>query len=136
MRTTVAFIIAAMVALTGCSESPTGVALASSLTGSWSVVEPYPGASFTMNLMSHGPALSGTGSFVAEAGPGGNSVIAGEVMRDQVNIDFTLLTGFTTGTVSSEAHFTGRLISNQLKGTMQYGVASGANPPMPTTFVR
>lgn len=85
MRTKVAFAIVAMAVLTGCGEWPTGVALASSLTGSWSVVESIAGNGFV---------------------------------------------------VSSEAHFTGRSISNQLKGTMQYGVASGTNPPTPTTVVR
>ena len=60
----------------GCS-GPTSATVASAASGSWVRVEAHPGSDFEMSLVANGTSLSGTGNFVAEAGPGGTMTIEG-----------------------------------------------------------
>ena len=132
------FLVLAVIAssiLLGCSD-PTSADIASSAAGSWSIQEHVPGNFFGMTLVANGTALSGTGTFVGEAGPGGSSIVVGAVTNGDVNLDFTLLTERTDGTDTSTAHFSGRLMLGQLRGTLQFGLASPDNPPSQATFIR
>ena len=118
----------------GCS-GPTSATVASAVSGSWVRVEAHPGSDFEMSLVANGTSLSGTGNFVAEAGPGGTMTIEGGVTRDTVNLDFTFSTEFTDGNVTSTGHFTGILSLGALRGNATYFSGSDITTDA-TTFVR
>lgn len=118
-----------------CS-GPTDASIASDASGSWVRVEAHPGSDFEMTLVSNGASLSGTGTFVDEAGPGGTMTINGEVSRDSVNLDFNFETEFTGGPVMSTGHFTGILRLGQLQGRVLYFGEAADISLDPTIFVR
>lgn len=119
-----------------CCSEPTSATTAASVSGTWAMPESIPGNSFEMTLAANGSSLSGTGKFAGEAGPAGTLTVTGSVSNDVVNLDFVLQTSFPDHAVTSTEHFTGRLISLELRGTMQSGVASPSNPPVTAVFVR
>lgn len=137
MRITGILAISASWAVIGCGGEPTSASIASSVSGAWARIEEHPGNDFEMTLAADGSSLSGTGTFVGEAGPGGNMAVVGIVTGDTVNLDFTLHTEFTDRTVTSTAHFTGHLVLPQeLRGTMQYGNTLSSTVAPATVFIR
>jgi hypothetical protein len=125
--------LGAIVLVLACSD-PTSASIASSVSGSWEIPEMVPGSGFAMTLANHGSLLSGSGVVLMEAGTGAYSTIQGEVDGHVVNLDFTLLpTGNQSSTGTISQHFTGRLVQDQLRGTMTF---SQSSDPVPTTFVR
>jgi hypothetical protein len=136
MRVTRLLALGASLIVIGCSGEPTSASIASSLTGSWVRLEEFPGNDFEMRLAADGSSLSGTGTFVGRAGPGGTITVVGTVTRDTVNLDFTLQAELSDSTVTSTAHFTGRLILQELRGTLQYGNTLSLIVAPSTVFIR
>jgi len=126
--------IVAVCLLLGCSDATSSTAAA--VSGSWMLQERIVGSSFLMTLVADGSAISGTGAFQGEVGLGGSSIVTGSVTGSEVNLDFTLTTVLADTTITGTAHFTGRPRLGVLSGTMQSGVESPSNPPVPAVFVR
>ncbi|MEO8878815.1 MAG: hypothetical protein ABI446_00270 [Gemmatimonadaceae bacterium] len=135
MRKYLVLAIAASSMLFGCSD-PTSADIASSSAGAWSIREQVPGNYFGMTLVANGTELSGTGSFVGEAGPGGNSTVDGGVTNGIIHLDFKLYRELPGGVDTVTSHFTGQLFLRQLVGTLWVGTQSPDNPPGQTVFVR
>lgn len=135
MRKSMVLAIVASSILLGCSD-PTSVGIASAAAGAWSVQEQVPGNFFGMTLAANGSALSGTGSFVGEAGPGGNFIVDRGVTNGAIHLDFTLYNEHPGGADTVTSHFTGQLLLRRMVGTMWVGTPSQDNPPGRTTFVR
>jgi hypothetical protein len=135
MRITLVIAIVMSSMLLGCSD-PSSTEVASSLDGGWKLrMEPMLGF-FGFSLTASGSDVSGDGAFFAEAGRGGTSTVTGSVIGTKVDLDFVLVTELSEGTETSTAHFTGQLDFGSLRGTMQYGIASPDNPPVPIVFLR
>ena len=117
----------------GCAASPAEAA--SSVAGSWVMRQSIPGNSFAMTLVANDTHLSGIGTFQGEAGPSGSLVVTGEVVGDQIALDFVLNTEIPFQS-SREAHFVGHLVFGELHGTFQYGDLSSQVAPSSVVFVR
>jgi hypothetical protein len=127
--------IGALSVAMGCTE-PTSASIASAVSGSWVRVEEHPGSHFEMSLVATGTSLSGTGNFIAEAGPRGTMTVEGAVSGDTVSLDFTLSTELTDPTVVSTGHFEGSLVFGALRGRTVF-YSQPANISFgPTVFVR
>jgi hypothetical protein len=90
-----------------------------------------------MTLTAAGPSLSGTGTWVAEAGPGGTLTATGDVEGSTVQLDLVLTANMTTGPLLfGDEHFTGHLQLDRLVGTITYGPPSNPTSQTNVTFVR
>jgi hypothetical protein len=134
------FLVGAMAALSmlaGCGNDPTAASRAAAIAGAWQEALDVPGAFFGMTLTADGASLSGTGSYIIEAGPSGLTIVSGSASANEVNLDFVDESGHPApGEGAGRWHFTGKLILNRLEGTLQYGVASPDNLPVSAVFVR
>jgi hypothetical protein len=99
-------------------------------------VEEHPGSHFEMSLVATGTSLSGTGNFIAEAGPRGTMTVEGAVSGDTVSLDFTLSTELTDPTVVSTGHFEGSLVFGALRGRTVFYSQPADISFGPTVFVR
>src|SRR5437868_3980555 len=90
MRTRTRLGLALVTFLGACTASPTEIA--SSITGSWALVEVIPGNGLAMTIAAHGSTLSGTGTFAGEAGPSGTVQLTGAVAGVTISLDFVLRT--------------------------------------------
>jgi len=128
-------LIGMLLATAACSDSPTGIARSAS--GSWVQQEQIPGSSLHMTLVASGSSLSGTGTWVAEAGPGGTLTATGAVQGSSVNLDLVLTANTTGGPLLMfDEHFTGHLQLDKLVGTMTFGPPSNPTSQSSVTFVR
>jgi hypothetical protein len=127
--------IGALSVAMGCTE-PTSASIASAVSGSWVRVEEHPGSDFEMSLLANGTSLSGTGNFIAEAGPRGTMTVEGAVSGDTVSLDFTLSTELTDPTVVSTGHFEGSLVFGALRGRTVFYSQPADISFGPTVFVR
>jgi hypothetical protein len=127
--------IGALSVAMGCTE-PTSASIASAVSGSWVRVEEHPGSHFEMSLVATGTSLSGTGNFIAEAGPRGTMTVEGAVSGDTVNLDFTLSTELPDRAVLSTGHFEGSLVFGALRGRIVFFSQPADISFGPTVFVR
>jgi hypothetical protein len=127
--------IGALSVAMGCTE-PTSASIASAVSGSWVRVEEHPGSHFEMSLVANGTSLSGTGNFIAEAGPRGTMTVEGAVSGDTVSLDFTLSTELPDRAVLSTGHFEGSLVFGALRGRIVFFSQPADISFGPTVFVR
>ena len=71
--------------LFGCGN---GLGPANDLTGTWAATFAFPGSSLVLNLSQQGPGITGTGTYVMEAGGAGTLQVVGTYHRPNVNLSF------------------------------------------------
>jgi len=97
-----------------------------SIDGKWNEVYSFPGNSLNFTLSTQNTAVSGTGSYVGEAGPQGNLTVTGTYQPPSVNLSILYDNGVTytfVGTVPD---------SNHMNGQMTYS----SSTPTAVSFVR
>lgn len=97
-----------------------------SINGKWNEVYSFPGSSLNFTLSTQNTAVSGTGSYVGEAGPQGALTVTGTYQPPSVNLSIVYDNGATytfVGTVPD---------SNDMNGKMTYLTYA----PTAVSFVR
>jgi hypothetical protein len=110
--------------------------IAAELPGTWSETFPIPGSSTVLLLSVSGSTITGTGTYVIEAGASGTLSVTGTIAAQQsgppvVHLDFPLSDGMT-------GHFNGTLRSiGSLEGSLFYTTAIiSAGDPIEAEFRR
>jgi hypothetical protein len=107
-----ASVLAVLLLLVGCGN---GLAPANDLSGTWAATSPFPGASLVLNLRQEGAVITGTGTYVQEAGRAGTVQVVGTYHRPSVNLslhyDFSQDPASYVGTVQDSSHIAGALNS-------------------------
>ena len=95
--------------LLGCGN---GLGPANDLSGTWAATFSFPGSSLVLNLSQDGTGITGTGTYVMEAGSAGTMQVVGTYAKPSVNLSFHYDSGqdFTyVGTVRDDSHIVGAL---------------------------
>lgn len=107
-----ASVLPVLLLLAGCGN---GLAPANDLSGTWAATYPFPGASLVLNLRQEGAVITGTGTYVQEAGRAGTVQVVGTYHRPSVNLslhyDFSQDPASYVGTVQDSSHIAGALNS-------------------------
>jgi hypothetical protein len=104
--------LSVLLLLVGCGN---GFGPANELSGTWAAIYPFPGSSLVLNLRQEGAGITGTGTYVQEAGRAGTLQVVGTYHRPSINLslhyDFSQDPAYYVGTVQDGSHITGALQS-------------------------
>ena len=95
--------------LLGCGN---GLGPANDLSGTWAATFSFPGSSLVLNLSQDGAGITGTGTYVMEAGGAGTLQVVGTYAKPSVNLSFHYDFGQDfayVGTVRDDSHIAGAL---------------------------
>ena len=96
--------------LFGCGNS---LGPANDLSGTWAATYPFPGSTLVLNLSQDGAGITGTGTYVMEAGGAGTLQVVGTYHRPSINLslhyDFSQDPAHYVGTVQDGSHIAGAL---------------------------
>ena len=130
----------ALIALPSCAgdlTAPSGSNLALAVQGQWAEEQTIAGNFLAFTLQATDTTLTGAGTFVGEAGPGGTVAVVGVVAQSTITMRFTYTTTTAPTPVTFVARFTGTLdANNRMVGSIRYGPESGQQPEYPTAFRR
>jgi hypothetical protein len=105
-----ASVLSVLLLLVGCGN---GLGPANDLSGTWAATYPFPGSSLVLNLRQEGAGITGTGTYVQEAGRAGTLQVVGTYHRPSINLslhyDFSQDPAYYVGTVQDGSHMTGAL---------------------------
>jgi len=95
--------------LFGCGN---GLGPANDLSGTWAATFSFPGSSLVLNLSQHGADITGTGTYVMEAGGAGTLQVVGTYAKPSVNLSLHYDSGQDrayVGTARDDSHIAGAL---------------------------
>ena len=108
-----ASVILILLLLSGCGN---GLGPAGDLSGTWAATFPFPGSSLVLTLTQFGAGVTGTGTYVMEAGPGGSVQVVGTYHKPSVSLTLHFNLGTYhkpneayVGTLLDDSHITGAL---------------------------
>jgi hypothetical protein len=107
-------IIPTLILVLGCGNA---LGPAKDLSGTWAAIYSFPGSSMVLTLRQVGDSIAGTGTYQAEAGPGGMLQVVGMYHRPSVSLTLQFGPGQDEpyiGTVLDDSHISGALGSFSL----------------------
>jgi len=105
-----ASVLPVLLLLVGCGN---GLGPAGELSGTWAATFPFPGSSLVLKLRQEGAGITGTGTYVQEAGRAGTLKVVGTYDRPSITLslryDFSQDPVSYVGTVQDTSHIAGAL---------------------------
>ena len=105
-----ASVLPVLLLLVGCGN---GLGPANDLSGTWAATFSLPGSSLVLKLRQEGSGITGSGTYVQEAGSAGTVQVVGSYHRPNINLslhyDFSQDPASYVGTVQDGSHIAGAL---------------------------
>lgn len=108
-----ASVLPVLLLLVGCGNGLGPAGDLSDLSGIWAATYPFPGSTLVLNLRQEGAGITGTGTYVQEAGRAGTLQVVGTYHTPSVDLslhyDFSKDPADYVGTVQDSSHIVGGL---------------------------